>query len=188
LPVIIRGMFRLAIGHKSGIKEFDNSLDGFTASLAPLIAFPLVGAAVSIMAGQWQLAVVGFLSRLCAVLALPVITHEFARRTGREKFWLRTATALDWSFWMIIPVLLIAAFIAASMVSAGLDFDQGRDAALGIILAYMLWYHWFIARTGLELSRLRAVLFVAVNALAIGLFSAGPYIIDYLFYGKIVNY
>ena len=98
--MILRGLLLLARGQKSGIKDFGNSADGFTASLAPLIAFPLVGAGISALGGQWQLAAIGLLSRLCAVLALPLITYEFARRTGREALWLRTATALDWSFWL----------------------------------------------------------------------------------------
>ena len=57
--MILRGLFLMARGAKSGIKEFDNSMDAFTASLAPLIAFPLVGAGVSALGGQWQLALIG---------------------------------------------------------------------------------------------------------------------------------
>ena len=128
-------------------------MDGFTASLAPLIAFPLVGAAISALGGQWQLALIGLLSRLCAVLALPLITHEFARRTGRESLWLRTATALDWSFWMLIPLLFLAAFAGAMLVEAGLAMGDAEYAALGIMAGYLLWYHWFIVRTGLGPER-----------------------------------
>ena len=84
--MIFRGLLLLARGKKSGIKDFANTMDAFTASLAPLIAFPLVGAGISVLGGQRQLAAIGLLSRFCGVLALPVITHEFARRTGREAF------------------------------------------------------------------------------------------------------
>ena len=150
--MIFRGLFLLARGEKSGIEDFANTMDGFTASLAPLIAFPLVGAGISAFGGQWQLAVMGLLSRLCAVLALPLITHEFARRTGRESLWLRTATALDWSFWMLIPLLFLAAFAGALLVEAGLSMAMAEYIALGLMGAYLLWYHWFIVRTGLGLG------------------------------------
>ena len=36
--MIFRGLMLLARGQKTGIKEFGNTLDSFTASLAPLIA------------------------------------------------------------------------------------------------------------------------------------------------------
>jgi hypothetical protein len=183
--MILRGLWLLARGDKAGIKDFDNSENGFTASLAPLIAFPLVGAALSILAGAWQLAIIGFLSRLCAVLVLPLITHEFARRLGRESLWLRTATALDWSFWMLVPLLLLAAFAGAVMVEAGLPMQDGEYAALAIIGLYLLWYHWTIVRAGLGLSALQAVLLVALSSFAISLFTTGPLLIDYIFYGRL---
>lgn len=186
--MILRGLLLLARGKKSGIMEFDSSLNGFTASLAPLIAFPLVGAGISILGGQWQLAVIGFLSRLCAVLVLPLITYEFARRIGRESLWLRTATALNWSFWMVLPALFIAAFTGAVLVEAGLEMQNAEFAALGFIAGYLLWYHWFIVRTGLGLSVMQAVLLVAISSFAIGLFTVGPTLLDYAFYGKFMHF
>ena len=186
--MILRGLWLLARGRKSGMQEFDPSLDGFTASLAPLIAFPLVGAAALTLGGQWEPALVGLFSRLCAVLVLPLITHEFARRMGREPLWLRTASALNWSFWVLIPVLLIAAFLAATLVESGLPMQQGEYAAIGLITAYLLWYHWFIARVGLVLSAVQAGLFVLLSGVAVGLFTFGPALMDYAYYGKIMNH
>jgi hypothetical protein len=185
--MIFRGLLLLARGKKSGIKDFSNSMDGFTASLAPLIAFPLVGAAISALGGQWQLATIGLLSRLCAVLVLPVITHEFARRTGREALWLRTATALDWSFWMLIPLLFVAAFAGALLVEAGLAMGNAEYAALGFMAGYLLWYHWFIVRTGLALSALQAVLLVTLSSLAIAIFTAGPMLLDLAYFRHVVQ-
>ena len=46
LRMILRGLLLLARGGRAGMKEFDNSADALAASLAPLIAFPLVGAAL----------------------------------------------------------------------------------------------------------------------------------------------
>ena len=38
--MILRGLLMLAKGDKAGLDEFGNSLEAFTASLAPLIASP----------------------------------------------------------------------------------------------------------------------------------------------------
>jgi hypothetical protein len=182
--VILRGLFLMARGAKSGIKEFDNTMDAFTASLAPLIAFPLVGAGVSAVGGQWQLALIGFLSHLCAVLALPLITHEFARRTGREALWLRTATALDWSFWLLVPLLFVAAIAGAVFVQFGLPLMSAEYIALGLMGGYLFWYHWFVVRTGLVLGRGQAAFLVVITSLAMALFTAGPFLLDYAFTGS----
>jgi hypothetical protein len=185
--MILRGLLLLARGQKSGIKDFGNSADGFTASLAPLIAFPLVGAGISALGGQWQLAAIGLLSRLCAVLALPLITYEFARRTGREALWLRTATALDWSFWLLIPLLFVAAFAGALLVEAGLAMALAEYGALGFMAGYLLWYHWFVVRTGLGLSVLQAVLLVALSSLVVAAFTAGPVLLDVDYFKQAVQ-
>jgi len=186
--MILRGLLLLARGKPSGIAEFGNSLDGFTASLAPLIAFPLVGAVVTVLGGQWQLAIIGFLSRLSAVLVLPVITYEFARRTGREALWLRTATALDWSFWILLPLLCVAALAGALFVEAGLPLDAGGYVALAIMVGYLLWYRWFILRAGLGINRLQAALLLGVSSLAIAVCTAGPLLLDLAFYGRIMHF
>jgi hypothetical protein len=183
--MILRGLWLLARGRGAGIAEFDNTPNAFTASLAPLIAFPLVGAGISILGGEWKLATLGLLSRLCAVLALPVIVHFFARRLGREASWLRTATALNWSFWVLVPLLLVAAFCGAALVQAGLSMQDGEYFAMGVMAGYMLWYHWFIMRTGLGLGAFAAAVLVVLNSCAIGLFTAAPVLLNFAVYGAL---
>jgi hypothetical protein len=175
--MIWRGVFLLARGKAAGIKEFGNSMDSMTASLAPLIAFPMVGAAITAINGQPKLAAIAFLARLCAVLALPVITYEFARLTKRDSLWLRTTTALDWSFWIIIPLLLIAGFTGAGLVSAGLDIKYAEYAALALLIAYLLWLQWFTIRTGLNLSWPQAALLTLLNAATVAALSVAPALI-----------
>ncbi len=172
--MILRGLLLLARGRADGIKEFSNGTDALTASLAPLIAFPLVGAARTALMGQPADALLGFLARLCAVLALPVITHAFARACGREVLWQRTATALDWSFWMFLPLLLAAWFIAAALVKAGLSLPSAEYITLGLISAYVLWYHWFTIRAGLQVNAWQAALLVILNTAAIVLLTDAP--------------
>lgn len=162
------------------MKAFGNSNDALNASLAPLIAFPLVGAARTAFLGQPVFAAVDFLSRLCAVLALPLITYEFARLAGREGEWRRTVAALNWSFWTIVPLLLIAALLGAMMMAAGMAETAAERVVVGLLIAYLLWYQWFISRAGLRLRVWQAVLLVALNVSAIVLLSATPLLIGYL--------
>jgi hypothetical protein len=186
--MILRGLFLLGRGRKTGMNEFNNSLEGFNASLAPLIAFPLVGSAISAVSGDWKLALVAFLSRLCAVLVLPVIVYEYARMTGRLGQWLKVASALNWSFWMAIPMLFVAAVIGAMMVETGLDMQNGEVAAIALLVLYLVWLQWFIMRTGLEISMAKAGALVVFSSSVIALVSAAPWLIDLVYYGKIVNY
>ncbi len=178
--MIFGGLLLLARGRAEGIKAFGNSTEALNASLAPLIAFPLVGAARTAFMGQPLFAAIDFLSRLCAVLALPLITYEFARLAGRESEWRRTVAALNWSFWMIVPLLLIAAVLGAVMVMAGVAETPAERAVLGLLIFYLLWYQWFIGRAGLRLRVWQAVLLVTLNVGAIVLLSAAPLYIGYL--------
>ncbi len=172
--MILRGLWRLAKGDAAGIKEFGAGLDNFYASLAPLIAFPLVGALVTALQVDWRVAVVSFLARLCGVLVLPVLVYEFARFYGREPMWLRAATALNWSFWALLPVLLVGAFLGAILAQMGLPMRTAELATMGVMGAYLLWYRWFILRAGLGLNGWRAALIVLVSGTLIALFTVVP--------------
>jgi hypothetical protein len=178
--MILRGLFMLARGRVAGVLEFANSDDALFASLAPLIAFPLVGAGLKFLSGQPVAAAAWFLARLCAVLALPVIVREIARATGREAAWLRTATALNWSFWMVLPVLLVAAVIGAVLEAAGLNGTDAEFAALGAMLAWLLWYQWFIIRAGLQLGVWPAAAAICAISLAVAALTDGPWLIQKL--------
>lgn len=178
---VIRGVLLLGRGKATGIAQFGNSADSFTASLAPLIAFPLVGTVLNIINGAPAEAIIGFLSRLCAVLAAAVITYEFARITHREPLWLRTATALNWSFWLFIPLLGLAGVIGAIMVSAGMALTMAEDVLVGVLATYLLWYHWFTVRAGLNLNILQAIALVIITNAAIALLTSAPTLLAYAF-------
>jgi len=180
LRVILRGVLLLARGRAAGIAEFANSADGLTASLAPLIAFPLVGAGQTALNGQPEAAIIGFLARLSAVLALPVITYHFAKACGRDRLWLRTVTALDWAFWLVVPLLLAAALVGVTLVKAGLSIPDAEVAALGAMLAYVFWLHWFILKAGLQLNAWQALLLAVLNSAAIGVLTDGPVLIGWV--------
>ncbi len=161
--MILRGIARLARGDAKGIEEFSGTPEAFSTSLAPLIAFPLAGAIITVMAGDWKMAIIGLLSRLCAVLALPVIVYEFARLYGRQAGWLRTATALNWCFWLVLPAILVAAFLGAFLVQLGLGMLDAQLAVLALAGLYLLWNRWFIFKAGLGLGGGQAALMLLAS-------------------------
>ncbi|HVZ09067.1 hypothetical protein [Rhodopila sp.] len=158
-------MFRIAIGRAEGIACFGGTVQAFLASLAPLIAFPLVGAGFGLFTEGPRRALTDLAMTLCAVLTPAVLSFEIARRWNRREAWLRYATAFNWCEW-ILPVLAVFAMLPMS-IAVGAGASQGIVAA-GFVLFlgfYALWLHWFLARNALSLSGLRAVLLVLlVNA------------------------
>lgn len=177
--MIGRGLWLLVRGKTSGVNEFPSTVDGFSASLAPLIAFPLVGAALAAMNGDWADGATSFISRLCAVCMLPLIIHAVAKRSGREQMWLRTATILNWSFWVLVPLLVISVLLASFGISFGIPAEHAEILVLVLIGLYVLWLHWFIIKSGLEMSKWQAFGVLLVASLCTGLLSIGPILIDY---------
>jgi hypothetical protein len=171
---IVRGILRTARGRADGIKCFGGTVQSFLASLAPLIAFPLVGAGMALVDDGARPALSGFLAALCGLLAPPVLSYEFARLWGRTAVWPRFATAFNWCQW-ILPVLAIILMIPLSL-ALGVGLSD-RIAGIFLLLAlgfYALWLHWFLARRGLEVSGLRAAILVVVVNLGTVLAVLGP--------------
>lgn len=175
---VVRGLFLLACGRPAGIAMFGNTVEALTTSLSPLIAFPFVGAGILAIDGQPEAAALAFISRLCVVLAISVITFEFAKMTGREALWLRTATALNWSFWMMVPLLLLAGILGGVLVTANVPQVTAEKILIGLMGAYMLWYHWFTVRSGLKLGVWQAVALVLLTNGVIGLLVVVPMVLD----------
>jgi len=180
---VLKGLLLLARGKAAGIAEFGNSADALAASLAPLLAFLLVGSALAALQGFWHIALLFLLMNLCAVLTVSVATHTGAALAGRESLWLRTATALNWSIWLLIPLGLLAGILTGLLTQAGLPFTPAFDAMLCLIGLYFFWYHWFTVRAGLQTSLPRALLIVLATNLIIGLLSVAPDMLDYAFGG-----
>ncbi len=97
-------VIRLARGRADGMRQFGATREAFLASLAPLIAFPLVGGVLMLLGGGGLTALSDLLATLCALLAPPVLSFEVARLWGRQDAWLRFATAFNWCQW-VIPVI-----------------------------------------------------------------------------------
>ncbi len=174
--MILRGILKLGRGDAKGMAEFSGAKEAFSASLAPLIAFPLVGAVITAISGDWQFAVIGLLSRLCSVLALPLIVYEFSRIFDRTSLWLRAATALNWCFWLVLPGIFIAAILGSVLIQAGLPMTPVETVLLGGVGFYLLWNRWFVFKAGLQLNGWQALLMLLVSLLITGLFAMLPWI------------
>lgn len=159
-PNVLVGILRLARFDGSGMAQFGATTQAFLASLAPLIAFPLVGAALMLMHGGGLDALAEFLATLCTLLAPPVLSHLLAIAWRREGDWLRYATAFNWCQWVIPMAAAVLLLSAGVMIWAGLPNRIVAVIAIAGVIVYALVLHWFIARVGLRLSILRAALLV----------------------------
>lgn len=182
---VLLGILQLARGRKSGLSEFAGTRQGFLSSLAPLVAFPLVGSALMLAAGEGWPALGDFLATLSALLAPPVISEALARLWKRDGTWLRYATAFNWCQWAIPAVAALLLLLAGAMIAAGLPNQAGWLVVAGGLCAYGLWLHWFLARHGLDLSGGRAALLVAGVNLGTVLLVAGPQLLQAWADGKL---
>jgi len=171
---IILGVIRLARGRADGIRQFSATRDAFLASLAPLIAFPLVGGALMLLGGGGLTALSDLLATLCALVAPPVLSFEVARLWGRQDAWLRFATAFNWCQWIIPVIGFVLLMVLAILATLGLPRTIARAGFVLGLISYGLWLHWFLARHGLGLSRVQAGLLVFGVNFATVLLVLGP--------------
>jgi hypothetical protein len=160
-PSILRGIVRVARGRADGIDQFAGTEPGFLASLAPLVAFPLVGTFLLLLNGQGAPAITDLLATVAVLLAPPVLSFELARLWGRQARWLRFATAFNWCQWLLPLLASVLLVTLGALLRAGLPEHAATAVLVMGVGGYGLWLHWFLARHGLALSRFRAVLLVA---------------------------
>jgi uncharacterized membrane protein YphA (DoxX/SURF4 family) len=161
-PDTLLGIVRLARFDARGIAEFGDTTQAFLSSLAPLIAFPLVGAGLLLTRGGGLDALDEFMATLCTLLAPPVFSQLFAKAWRRDGDWLRYATAFNWCQWVVPVAAMLMLALAGVLIGLGLPNRIAAIAALGGVALYALALHWFVARAGLRLSILRAVVLVLV--------------------------
>ncbi len=158
------GMMRVVRGRPDALAQFGTTPQAFLASLAPLVAFPLVGGVLMLLGGAWHAALTDLLATICALLAPPAFSFELARLWGREAHWLRFATAFNWCQWLLPLLGSLLLTVLSVAVAAGLSEHAAAVIAILGMGSYALWMHWFLARHGLALGRGRAALLVlAVN-------------------------
>ncbi len=174
---VIVGIFRVACGRPDGVGCFGGTRQAFLASLAPLLAFPLVGTAIGLFTESAVHSMTEFAMYICVLLTPAVLSFELSRRWGRSDEWLRFATAFNWCEW-ILPVAGCLFMVPISIaIGAGLDAHVAGLILLGCIGLYGLWLHWFLARQALALSKARAATMVLVVNAATVIIACVPQLI-----------
>lgn len=157
---VMVGILRIARGRADGVLCFGGTPRSFLSSLAPLLAFPLVGAARGLFVDGPGQALTSLAVTLCALLTPAVLSFELARFWRRSDQWMRFATALNWCEWTL-PILAFVVVLPLSIaITVGLNEDTASVLMIGGLGVYELWLHWFLARKALGLSGLRAFLMV----------------------------
>jgi hypothetical protein len=171
---IIVGILRVARGRADGINHFGSSPQSFLSSLAPLVAFPLVGAVLGMFSEGPRSALTSLAMTVCALLTPAVVSYELARLWKRPEAWARFATAFNWCEW-ILPILACFLMVPLSVaIAAGMSEDSASLLLLGCLGGYGLWLHWFLARKALALSGVRAVVLVFLVNLGTAIVVVGP--------------
>jgi hypothetical protein len=171
---VLMGILRVARGRADGIGCFGSSSQAFLSSLAPLVAFPLVGAILAMFSEGPRRALTGLAMTLCALLTPAVVSFELARIWQRGDAWARFATAFNWCEW-ILPVLACVVMVPLSVaIGAGMSETAASLVLVCCLGGYGLWLHWFLARKALGLSRSRAVALVFLVNFATALVVMGP--------------
>jgi hypothetical protein len=155
------GLLLLGIGQARGLAQFGADPDSYLGSLAPLLALQIVMALLFMLKAGFSLALLFFLIVVCNLLAPPVIGHVFCSAWDRRASWPLYANVLNWSVWLMVGVLLVLLPAASMSLSVGLSPTAAASLVLGAISLYVLWFHWFLARHALGLSRARALLVMA---------------------------
>jgi hypothetical protein len=174
---VVMGVLLVARGRADGVGYFGATGQAFLSSLAPLLAFPLVGTLLGLATDGVVRSLADFVMFVCALLTPAVVSYELARWWGRGEHWLRFATAFNWCEW-ILPVLGCILMVPVSLaMSAGLGSEAASLMLLGCLAAYGLWLHWFLARHALSLSGLKAALLVFLVNVATVVVVAAPRLI-----------
>lgn len=174
---VMRGIFRLARFQPEGFAEFGTTRQSFLNSLAPLIAFPLVGGLLMLFSGGGLGVVRDLLATLIALLTPAVISAALAERWQRGEWWLRYGVAFNWAQWAV-PMVAVALLIGVGVMRRmGLSEQAAAITVLFAIAGYGMALHWFLARQGLGLTKTQATLMVlAINFGTVALVMAPRFI------------
>ena len=161
---IVLGIGRIARGRADGITQFSGTPQAFLSSLAPLVAFALVGCFLLLLHGDGLPALTELLQTIVIALAPAVLSEPIARFWGRPVQWLRFATALNWCQWAMPVAVAFGLMFGGLLTAFGASTAQAGRVVVAVVLGYGFWIEWFLTRHALELSRWRAaVLVLAIN-------------------------
>lgn len=150
------GAWRLARLDPAGMGFFDQSIEGFWKSFfaavlvapAHILIFLLQLAELKVSAGPLHIVAVESLIYVISWLAFPFVVFYLAQTLGRAREYRGFVVAYNWA--QVIQLLLV---LPVSLVVAGGWLPDPIAYLLYIgMLAAVLGYEWFIARTALTLS------------------------------------
>ena len=152
------GLMLIGTGRPAGFTQFGASVEAFLASLAPWLGLLVVLAGAIAWSGRPGLGLAFFLVALCNLLAPAVIADGFCRVWDRRQHWALYANVLNCAQWLTLAVIVLLLPLATLAVAAGLSQDSAVRLLMAVLVAYVMWFHWFAARHALQVSRGRALL------------------------------
>lgn len=166
---ILTGIRRLARFQADGFLSFKATPQALLNSLAPLLAFPLVGGLGELAQGNVATALSNLLATAVALLTPLVVSEFLATRWGAGSRWVRFAVASNWCQWVLPLGVMAIVIVFWSLAQLGIALGSSLvGAAIIGLIAYGIGLHWFMARRGLGLSCGRAALLVLAADLTTG--------------------
>lgn len=163
---LARGIALIATFRREGFKLLGGSANEVVASLVPLLLLLVASGLAQTLDQPGISKATALCAALCTVLLPVVISELLARLWRREQQWGRFIVAFNWCQWTLTFALAAALIASDVLVLLGLPSAIAIVAALVAFLVYQMALFWFIARHGLEISRWRAALLVAVVEIA----------------------
>ncbi len=170
---LLGAIARLVAFNPAGFDAIEASPAGFLASLAPLLAFTLVGAGAELVVMGWRVGLDDGLQMLCVLLGQPVISHLYARLWHREAFWLRYATAMNWCQ-LALPVVGLGLLLLITLANGGIGGVDTFAIVFALLFSYSVLLNWFLAWRGLALGPWRGLAFLFAVTLTLALVLSVP--------------
>ena len=169
------GALRFARGDRGALRYFDRTAEGFWRSFrAAVIGYPLflILLSMRVTSAQWaasggvRIVAVETIGYVISWVAFPLVMLPLSRALGREHRFFDFMVPYNWSQ-LPQSLLFVLVGLPGAAAMRVLDFA----AAYAVLV-----YEWYIARVGLDASRLAAAIVVLVDlllSLVIGRIAAG---------------
>ncbi|SHJ65309.1 hypothetical protein SAMN02745194_03065 [Roseomonas rosea] len=164
----LRAASLLARGREEGLRFALLSMEGaarsFWAGVFCLLPFLLVRAlgTGAFLSGTLPIELIGY---VLGWVVFPLASLSLAEASGRGPLWPLFVAAWNWT-----NLVQYGALLAATLLGGLLPPGFGGSLILAAF-GYALWMEWFVAKSALRISGIRAALFVLLD-MAIGLFIA----------------
>ncbi|MCR0982493.1 hypothetical protein [Roseomonas populi] len=161
----LRAAFLLAQGREEGLRFALLSMEGaarsFWAGAACLIPFLIIRGMGddALLSGGLAVELIGY---MLGWVVFPLASTALVDASGRGPLWPLFIAAWNWT-----NLAQYAALLAAALLGRLLPGGVGGLLTL-LAFAYALWMEWFVAKSALRISGIRAGMFVLMD-MAIGL-------------------